>query len=284
MWIKTVTTTALFAASCILPLMTLSAPAVPPVKGFAALRPIVPVPEVKISRITVVHRGSVALSDAVVLAALSQKVGERYDAAAAQQDAKTIKGLGLFQGPVTESVLADPNGGVDLTYTVTENPFIKVIQFTANTPDGQPSIPAAMLKAQMQTKENMVLNTHVLTNDMNTLLNHQNGPFWTQGFLADVGVTRIDPVTGTLTIPLEETHIAKIQIQGNTQVPTEEIMQQIKARPGDVFNSHLVQADTTRVWNMKKFDVVGPLTETTDEDHQMTIVIPVKEKSMPQTN
>ena len=289
MRIITVTTTAIVVTSCIavvaLPLMTLAAPVVKPAKGPVALRPIVPVPSIKISRITVIHRGSVALSDAVVLVSLSQKVGGQYDAAAAQQDTKTIESLGLFQGNVTESASPDPSGGVDLTYTVTENPFIKEIRFTANTPDGQPSIPAALLKAKMATKENTVLNAHLLTNDIDALLNHKDGPFWTQGFLVNAGVTRIDPAAGTLTIPLEETHIATIQIQGNSQILTEEIMQQIESKPGDLFNSHSVQADMTRVWHMGKFDTVGPLTETTDEDHQMTVIIPVTEKkSMPQTN
>ncbi len=281
MWIKTVTA-ATIAASCAavvaLPLMTLSAPAVRPVKSPMSLRPVVPELGVKISRITVVHRGTVALSDAVVLVSLSQKVGGLYNAAAAQQDTKAIERLGLFQGAVTESASADPSGGVDLTYTVTENPFIKEIRFTANTPDGQPSIPAALLKAKMATKENTVLNAHLLTNDIDALLNHKDGPFWTQGFLVNAGVTRIDPAAGTLTIPLEETHIATIQIQGNSQIPTEEIMQQIESKPGDLFNSHSVQADMTRVWHMGKFDTVGPLTETTDEDHQMTVIIPVTEK------
>ena len=62
-------------------------------------------------------------------------------------------------------------------------------------------------------------------------------------------------------------------------------MQHIKSKLGNVFNYYVMQTNLTRVWNMGKFDIVGPLTETTGEDHQMTIVIPVKErKSMPQTN
>ncbi len=288
MGIKTVTATTIAAASCIvvaLPLTTLAAPAARSVINHAGLHPVVAASGVKISRITVIHRGPVALSDACVLVALSQKVGGLYDAVAAQQDTKAIGRLGLFQGGVTESASVDPDGGMNLTYTVTENPFIKVIQFTANTPDGQPSIPTVLLRARMMTKENTVLNTTSLTRDMNMLLNHTNGPFWNQGFFADAGVTRIDPVTGTLTIPLEETHIAKIQIQGNTQVPTAEIMQRIQSKPGDVFNAHLMQTDMTSVWNMGKFSTVGPLTETTDANHQMTIVIPVTEKkSVLQTN
>ena len=137
MGINTVTTAAIVAASCTavvaLPLMTSAAPVVKPAKGSATLRPIVPVPGVKISHITVVHHGSVAVPDAPVLAVLSQKIGGLYDSAAAQQDTKAIKSLGLFRGEVTESASVDPSGGVDLTYTVTENPFIKTIRLTANT-------------------------------------------------------------------------------------------------------------------------------------------------------
>lgn len=229
-------------------------------------------------RIIIVHHGAHPVADWSILAVLSQKVGNTYDATQAQQDVKAIKSMGVFRGTVSENAAADPHGGLDVTYTVTENPFIKTITFTANTTDGLPSVPVSALKSHMETKEGQTLNTASLLRDMSTLLNNQNGYMRSQGFSADEGMTRIDPVTGTLTIGLIEAHIAQLNIQGNSQVPTPKIIEQVQSKVGDVLNYHMLDEDVARVTEMGLFTKVGPPAETTDPNHEVTVVIPVVEK------
>ena len=59
--------------------------------------------------------------------------------------------MGVF-GRVNSAVTADPAGGVDITYTVEDNPIIQKIVIRANTPDSQPPVPAGTLLALMDTK------------------------------------------------------------------------------------------------------------------------------------
>ena len=224
--------------------------------------------------------GNVNITVDAIKAVLAEKVGDDYSAAQANKDRDAIKGMGYFNGDVGVSATLDAAGGVDVSFTVIENPFIKKILFSANTPNGQPTIPAVTLLSKMQTRENQVLNINTLTRDLDNLFNAQTGYVRSQGFVFDINtdLINIDSTTGTLYLPLIEAHIQSITVTGNKKTKTVVVMRELKSKPGDVLDEKKLQKDLTKVYNLGLFDEVGPFEEVPTDVGEVAISIPVVEK------
>jgi outer membrane protein insertion porin family len=233
----------------------------------------------KIAQIIIVHKGTANISNDAIRAIMTEKVGDQYDPDKAGADQAAIKGMGYFNGDVGLDVTPDPAGGLDLTYTVVENPVVKNIVFTANTKNGQPSVTSASLLAQMNTKPGQVLNTNTLVRDLDHLFNRQTGYIAQQGYIVDVSPDiNIDPNNGTLTVPLIEAHIAQIIIQGNKKTKKFVITREMNSRAGEVLNEIKLHADMTRIYNTGLFDQVGPFQLAPTDVGLVNVVIPVVEK------
>ncbi len=241
----------------------------------------------RIAQIIIIHKGTAIISNDAILAQMTEKVGDQYDPDKAGADQAAIKGMGYFNGDVGLDVTPDPAGGLDLTYTVLENPVIKKIVFTANTPGGQPSVPAATLLAQMATQQGQVLNTNTLTRDLDHLFNRQTGYMRQKGYVVDVSpLINIDPNTGTLTIPLIEAHIDQIVIQGldahgqPSRLKTRPVVitREMLSHNGDVLDDTKLQKDMTRIYNTGLFDQVGPYQLVPTDVGLVNVVVPVVEK------
>ena len=213
-------------------------------------------------------QGNVNIKAEDIRAVTSEKIGDLYDQVAAEKDRSAIKGMGDFNGEIGMDTTPDPAGGVDVTFTVGENPVIKIIVFTANTADGRPSVPAAALLGQMGTKSGENLNTNTLTGDLKHLFDPTTGYMRQLGYRAVVSTDiNIDPNSGVLSIPLLETHIRSIQIQGGTNAHAAAIQQAIHTKPGDIFEVNRLAADTDRIFQLNIVpdiieDVVNFLTRT----------------------
>nr|MDQ2687265.1 BamA/TamA family outer membrane protein [Armatimonadota bacterium] len=236
----------------------------------------------KISSIAIV--GNVHIVTAAIRAVMAQKVGSPYNAALADKDHDQIKAMGYFNGDVVLNAVPNATGGVDETYTVTENPVVKKIVFTANTPNGKPTIPEDKLRTlkppyNIETQAGQVLNTSTLVRDLDKLFNHQTGYFRSQGYIADVSPDiNIDPTNGTLTIPIIEAYIQSIEIKGAKKTRKVVVTREMRSQPGDVLNEKKLQQDLTRVYNLGLFDQVGPLDEEPTDVGKVAIIIPVNEK------
>lgn len=231
----------------------------------------------KVARITI--RGNSAISTEAIRAYISQKIGSPYNPTQADRDRDQVKGMGYFNGEIGLSAIPNGVGGVDETYTVAENPVIKHIVFTANTANGQPSVPSDKLKTLIDTHEGQVLNTNTLVRDIDKLFNHNSGYMRQQGYIADVSADiNIDPNTGTLTIPLVEAYIQEIRVTGNKKTKIAVVTRELHSQAGDVLNEQRLQKDLTRVYNLGLFDQVGPLDEQPTDVGKVIIAIPVVEK------
>lgn len=231
----------------------------------------------KITQITIL--GTKNIPADTVRAVLTQKRGDPYRPEAADKDRAAIQGLGVFQKTVGVSATAAP-GGVALTYTVAENPIIKGIRFTANTPSKEPTIPAVTLLAQMKTRVGQVLDTNTLVSDLAALFKHDSGYVSKQGYIFDVSSDlNIDPATGVLTIPLVEAHIQSIQVTGNRRVKTADILAQMRAKPGDVYDAPVIHKDLEAIYGMGGFQQVGGDTLAETAPGRITITIPVIESA-----
>ena len=234
----------------------------------------------RISRILIV--GNKNINDAGIRGVITNaglKLGDTYTAANAAAARDAIKAMGYFNGDVGLSGAQDPAGGVDVTYTVRENPIIKTIKFTANTPTGEPTVSSDKLKSLMTTKEGQVLNTNILERDLDSLFNHTTSYVYQQGFIFDVSSDiNIDPLTGVLNIPLVEAHINSIKITGLKKTKPTVITRELHSQVGDVLDEKKLQKDLTRVYNLGLFDEVGPFDPSSTDVGKVDIAIPVTEK------
>ncbi len=234
----------------------------------------------RISRILIV--GNQNINDAAIRGVITSaglKLGDPYTAANAAAARDAVKAMGYFNGDVGLAGAQDPAGGVDVTFTVKENPLIKTIKFTANTPNGEPTIPSAKLKSLMTTKEGQVLNTNILVRDLDSLFNHTTSYVYQQGFIFDVSSDiNIDPLSGVLTIPLVEAHINSIKITGLKKTKPVVITRELRSQVGDVLDEKKLQRDLTRVYNLQLFDEVGPFDPSSTDVGKVDITIPVTEK------
>lgn len=235
----------------------------------------------KIAKITL--SGNKAISTDAIEAVMTQKVGAQFDETAAENDRDAIKGMGYFNGDVVLTTAADPAGGVDVTYTLVENPIIKKIVFTANTPTGEPTISSDKLKSMMDTKEGQVLNSNVFVHDIDRLFDHNTGYVASQGYIFDVSQdVNVDPNTNVLTIPLIETHIDHIVIKaqngGKLKTKTFVVTREMRSKPGDVLNTNTLQKDETKIYNLGLFDQVGPWQPVATDIGKIDVVLPLSEK------
>lgn len=237
----------------------------------------------RISRIGIV--GNKNINDAAIRGVITSaglRLGDTYtpENAAAARDA--VKAMGYFNGDIGLSGGQDPAGGVDVTFTVRENPVIKTIKFMANTPTGEPTVSSDKLRSLMTTKEGQVLNTNILVRDLNTLFSHDAGSpgyVYQQGYIFDVSSDiNIDPVSGVLNIPLVEAHINSIKITGLKKTKPTVITRELHTQVGDVLNEKNLQKDLTRVYNLGLFDEVGPFDPASTDVGRVDITIPVTEK------
>jgi len=234
----------------------------------------------RISRILIT--GNQNINDAAirgVITAAGLKLGAPYAAENAASSRDAVKAMGYFNGDIGLSGAQDPAGGVDVTFTVKENPLIKTIKFTANTPNGEPTIASSKLKSLMTTKEGQVLNTNILVRDLDNLFNHTTSYVYQQGFIFDVSSDiNVDPLTGVLTIPLVEAHINSIKITGLKRTKPVVVTRELRSQVGDVLDEKKLQKDLTRVYNLQLFDEVGPFDPSSTDVGKVDITIPITEK------
>lgn len=233
-------------------------------------------PTGKISRLTIT--GNVHIPTATILAVITEKVGTPYDPQVAAKDQAAIKAMGLFDGAVGLHTTSDTQGGVDVIFTVKENPVVKKIVFTANTLDKRPSVPASLLTEQMGTKTSQILNTNTLITDLDRLFRYQGGFMRQKGYIVSVSKDiNIEPKTGVLTIPLIEEHITQIVIKGNQHTPTAQILSWMHSKPGKVLNENTLTADMKRIYAQGGFTQVGAWQVQPNAIGEATVTVPVVE-------
>ena len=229
----------------------------------------------KIAHITILGSKNVPADS--VRAVLVSRIGDAYNPQFVDKDRAAIQGMGVFS-TFSVSASAAP-GGVDVVYTVAEYPLVREIRFTANTPTGQPSVPAAVLIARMKTQAGQVLNVNVLTRDLAALFERGSGYVAQQGRLADVGTgLKIDPKTGIVTIPLVDYRIQSLEVTGLSRLPAAAILAHLHAKVGDLYDGRALSEDCSALYETGEFKEVKNFTWNVAAPGQVSIIIPVTEQ------
>jgi len=225
--------------------------------------------------IDVAITGNVSINTTAIMNAVMLKPGDEYTDAAVEKDKASIISLGYFSAVTVHK--ENVEGGVKVTYEVTENPKVTGIKITGSEP-----IPSDTVLGLMKTKAGQVLNATVLNQDIANIQDY----FGEKGYVAyvteEVGV---NPQTGVLTVPILVHRVESVEIKGNKKTKTKVFLREMKTQPGTIFNRNTFRDDLMRIYNLDILeDIKQYEINPGSEIGLLKIVIPVVEKKTGQVS
>ncbi len=218
-------------------------------------------------------RGTVRTAPQVARAAASGagiKDGSPFTSTAFTEARQRIREIGLYASVFGRTEIA-ADGRLRVIFEVVENPIVKLVVLTGNK-----SIKTKDLLPKLQTTPDTVLNAVTLDQD---LLRIQQ-EYQQRGFAALVtNEVGIDPKTGTLTIPILETVVESIEIEGIKKTRPSVVTREMRTKVGQPFNRNTIQRDLQRIYNLGLFaNVEGWRGEDGSDLGQVRLVVPVQEQ------
>ncbi len=138
-----------------------------------------------------------------------------------------------------------------IIFEVVENLAIKSVRL-----EGVRAVPMAELLKLVTLEPGKVLNRASLEESVLAIRRE----YKKRGFIANVvDPVDIDPKTGVLTIPITETTIEDIQVQGLTKTQKYVVLRELRTRAGETYNEKTFQEDLNRVFNLRIFQNVASL-------------------------
>jgi len=158
-------------------------------------------------------------------------------------DQQAILALGYFTD-VKVDIHPTP-GGVAVSYIVVENPVVTKMLFAGNK-----QVTNDVLLALMDTTIGTVLNTNTLRDDIQKI----NSYYDKLGYIGTRHVQDIKiDADGTIHIAVKEgVTVTRINITGNTIIPTPVILGVMKTKPGVVFSGEQFNADLSAIQSLYK--------------------------------
>ncbi|MBC8140577.1 MAG: BamA/TamA family outer membrane protein [Armatimonadetes bacterium] len=198
------------------------------------------------------------------------KTGEPFTADAFTEARQRIRDIGLY-GSAFGRTETTPDGKLRVIFEVIENPVVQQIVIQGNK-----SLTQKILSEKLQTKAGDVLNVQTLKQDLDRIQQE----YQSRGFAAfvtnDVG---IDPKTGILLIPIEETVVESIEFDGLKKTKRSVVLREMRTKIGEPFNKNTIQRDLQRVLNLGLFSNVQSYRPEDGSDlGQVRLVIPVEEQ------
>ncbi len=220
--------------------------------------------------VEVVVRGLVNTNQETVLTAAQLKPGGVFANRTFEEDWRRIRDLGLYAS-VGGRVETTPDGRLRVIYEVVENPRITNIQITGNQ-----AVRTEDLRTQIRSNPGEVLNTVTVEQDIQRLQNYYS----TRNFLAFVSdQAGIDPKTGVLTFPIVETIVENVRIEGNKKTKDFVFLREMRSKPGQPYNTDVLQRDLSRIAGLQILDDIGPARrEPGSELGRVNLIIPVQER------
>ncbi|MCE5313748.1 MAG: BamA/TamA family outer membrane protein [Armatimonadota bacterium] len=223
----------------------------------------------------VVVAGNDNINSDTIVNAVALKPGDDYTEQAVEQDKAAIMSLGYFSAVTVHT--EDSNGGIKITYEVSENPKITGINIVGSDP-----ISSQQVLDLMKTKSGQILNTTTLNQDIETIQNF----YGEQGYIAyvteDIGV---NPQTGCLTVPILVHRVEEVDITDNKKTREFVFLREMKTQPGSIFNWKALSKDIMKLYSLDILeDIKRPEINPGSEVGLVKVVIPVVEKKTGQAS
>lgn len=190
--------------------------------------------------------GNKVIAESTVMAAVKIKPGDTLSPEAIKADMQAIYELGYFYDVVTN--FNEVPEGVQVVYTVMENPVLQDIVIKGNT-----KVTTDKLMSLLTVSKGNIVNTKTLNDNMRTI----EGYYHDQGYiLSRVTDVAMSPV-GVLTVTINEGNLEDITVKGNDKTKTYVITREMKLKPGAAFNVKDARRSMQRVYNLGYFEDVN---------------------------
>src|SRR6266581_3320583 len=162
-------------------------------------------------------QGNRRVQEAVILGRVQSKVGTAFIPPRAADDIRSIFALGFFDD--VQLKVEDFEGGVKLTFVVTERPFVRDLSFAGNK-----RLDAAVLQEKIDLKLGGVYN--------------DNGYIQAR---VESTETQVDRQNARVTIRIvvvegPQFRVGGVDITGNNILPIEEIRRRVQLKPNDIYS------------------------------------------------
>lgn len=190
--------------------------------------------------------GMSTVGENAVLAAVKTKVGDKADPETVKQDLQSIYELGYFFDVVAN--FTEVPEGIQVVYTVMENPQLKEIVIKGNT-----KVSNEKIKQLLTIQPGTVLNAKTLNDNMRAVEQYYHD----QGFI----LAKVNDVAmgtgGVLTISVNEGVLEGITVKGNDKTKTNVITREVKLKTGEAFNVKDARRSMQKVYNLGYFEDVN---------------------------
>lgn len=214
------------------------------------------------------YEGSSYLTLPTIQLVTTQHVGDEFSSSAMIQDMNTFLDTGYFYDAYPK--IEEVPEGVIVIYHLLEHPIYRGVVFSGNTKEKTED-----LESCIKLRPNDILNDVTLHDNLSAIteLYGRDGYTWMK--ITDFN---LDPVTGILTIKINEGVIEGYKVKGNKKTREKVILREMRQKPGEVFNARLFRRSMQRVNNLGFFEDVGVKMNEGVEPNAKVIEIEVKEK------
>ena len=190
--------------------------------------------------------GISTVGENTVLSVVKTKAGDKANPDMIKQDLQSIYDTGYFFDVVAN--FTEVPEGIQVTYTVMENPVLKDIVIKGNT-----KVTTEKIKSIMTVKPGMVLNAKTLNDNMRAVEQYYHDQGYILAKVSDVAMGQ----GGVLTATVNEGTLEGIAVKGNEKTKTYVITREIKLKPGEAFNVKDARRSMQKVFNLGYFEDVN---------------------------
>ncbi|WP_378950972.1 outer membrane protein assembly factor [Pelosinus sp. sgz500959] len=190
--------------------------------------------------------GNSVVTQKAIMEVVKVKPGDVVAADKIKQDMQSIYELGYFFDIVSN--FNEVPEGVQVIYTVMENPALQDIVIKGNT-----KVTTDKLNSLLTVTKGSVLNSKILNDNVRAIEQYYHD----QGYiLTKVSDVSMNP-NGTLTLTINEGMVEAIQIKGNEKTKDYVITREMKLKPNEPFNVKDAKRSMQKVYNLGYFEDVN---------------------------
>ncbi|MBP2627215.1 MAG: surface antigen [Firmicutes bacterium] len=190
--------------------------------------------------------GNSAVTTNSIMEVVKVKPGDTVVADKIKQDMQAIYELGDFFDVVSN--FNEVPEGVQVVYTVMENPVLQDIVIKGNT-----KVTSDKLNSMLTVKKGSILNSKKLNENVRAIEEYYHD----QGYI----LTKVNDVSmssgGVLTVTINEGMLEAIQIKGNEKTKDYVITREMKLKPNQPFNVKDAKRSMQKVYNLGYFEDVN---------------------------
>jgi outer membrane protein insertion porin family len=190
--------------------------------------------------------GNSAVTEKTIMDVVKVKPGDTVTADKVKQDMQAIYELGTFFDVVSN--FKEVPEGVQVVYTVMENPVLQDIVIKGNT-----KVTTDKLSSMLTVTKGSILNSKTLNENVRNIEQYYHD----QGFI----LTKVSDVAmgagGVLTLTLNEGMLEGIEVKGNEKTKSYVITREMKLKPNQPFNVKDAKRSMQKVYNLGYFEDVN---------------------------